>query len=140
MLIRLSICFLNVCRALFLVFMLLSNKAFRNVWLISSTRICQCQWSVLRPCSSSAPANARTVSSIPFPVVDLDLISHFSMHSVSICIKLWNSREHAPGLLSLVFFLRTKSARHSSSVHFNEGKPYCTIFKNVKIHMDPRQQ
>ncbi len=44
----------------------LSNRAFLNVWLISSTQICQCWWSVFWPCSSSAPANARTVPSIPF--------------------------------------------------------------------------
>ena len=125
----------NVCLALFLVLLSLSNKAFCNNWLISSTQICQCRWSVLQPCSLSTPANTRIFPSIPFPVEDLDLTSHFSMHSVNICIMLWNSREHAPGLFSLAFFLRTKSAMHSSSVHLNEGNSCCTIFKQVNWHV-----
>jgi hypothetical protein len=61
----------------------------------------------------------------------LVLVSHLSICSVNICITLWNSREHAPGLLSLASFLRTKSARQSSSEHFNEGNS-CWVNGKIK--------
>jgi hypothetical protein len=127
----LSMCCWKVCLALFLISWSLSNRAFLNVWLISSTQMCQCQWSVFLPCFSSAPANACTVPNFPFPVEVLVLVSHLSIFSVNICITLWNSRDHAPGLLSLAFFLRTKSARQSSSEHFNKGNS-CWVNRNIK--------
>ncbi len=68
-------------------------------WSISFTHICQCQWRVLRPCSSSAPANAVTVPNMPFPLYVCVLVSHLSKHSVNICMTLWNSKEQAPGQL-----------------------------------------
>ncbi len=114
----------NFFLALCFILTFLWNNEFLSVWLNSLTQICQCQCSVLQPCSSSAPASANTVPNIPFPFDVLVLISHFNKHSVNICMTLWNSREHAPRFLSLASFHRIKSAMQSSSEHFSEGN-YC---------------
>ncbi len=89
---------------------------------------------VFWPCSSSEPTNDRTVPSIPFPVEVLVLVSYLSICLVNICITLWNSREHAPGLLCLASFLRTKSEKQSSSEHFSEGDSCWVNGKNKYEH------
>ncbi len=80
------------------------NKQFLSIWSISSTHICQWRWNVFLPCSSSAAENANTLQIIPFPSEVCFLLSPLSMQSVIICMTLWNSREHAPGWLSLISF------------------------------------
>ncbi len=98
------------------------NKQFCSVSSISLTHICQWRWRVFPPCSSSAARKANTVPNIPFPFEVFFLMSQRSMHSTTICITLWNSREHAPGFFSLMSFCKTKSAIQSASEHCNEAR------------------
>ena len=131
-------CLIKVSLASSLVLLSLWNKQSLIFWSISFTHICQCQWRVLRPCSSSAPANAITVPNMPFPLDDCVLVSHFSKHSVNICMTFWNSKEQAPGLLILASLRNKKSAKHSSSEHFKDGRS-CLMKKgnsrcNVLVH------
>ncbi len=98
------------------------NKQLCSVSSISLTHICQWQWRVFLPCSSSAAKKANNVPSIPFPFEVFFLMSQRSMHSIRICITLWNSREQAPGWFSLMYFCKTKSAIQSASEHCNEGR------------------
>ncbi len=96
----------NVFLALSLIVLSSWNKQFFTVWFISLTHICQWQWSVFLPCSLSAAEKATTVPSIPFPFVVFFVTSHYSIHSIRICMTLWNSREHAPDDLDWCLFAK----------------------------------
>ena len=77
--------------------------------------------------------NATTVPSIPFPLDDCVFVSHLSMHSVNICMILWNSNEQALEYVILVALCNTKSAKQSSSAHFEFGSLCWKIKIDIRI-------
>ncbi len=122
-------CCWKVCWALFLVLMSLSNRAFLNVWLISYTQVCQCWWSVF---FGLVLHQHRQMPALYQVFLFCWSVSFGIPFEHMFCQYLHNTLEFkrtCTWIVESCIFPHDKSARQSSSEHFNKGN---SCWENTK--------